>query len=86
LKWSKLVYFQAGEDMKASEWIVITEEPIIMRCTSKRLNFDGVVAYINNVVDYVKGEVVPVYLLEFIEEHKDYTCPTCGGSGYIEKI
>jgi len=83
LKFTKIVWFEAGENMKAYEWIRIADDPIIMRCDTNHLDFSGVVALYNNVVDYIKGDLVPVYL---IIKKEQYTCPTCGGSGVIEEI
>lgn len=82
---NNIIWFQAGENMKASEWIRITEDPEIMRCDSKHPNVDGVIAYINNKIDYLVGDRVPVYLI-IKEEIKEYiTCPKCNGRGCIEK-
>ena len=85
IKWTKLTYFEAGESMKASEWIREVGDSIVMRCDVAHPEFSGVVAFVNNRMEYKKGEVVPVYLIfkerRLIQRH----CPKCGGRGYIDE-
>jgi len=84
MKWTKIFYYEAGEDMKATEWITITDDPIIMRCSPKRVHPDGIVAYSACENSYIAGDRVPVYLIIKEEDPKlRITCPKCDGKGYI---
>ncbi len=73
----------AGENMIATEWIWITSENEVMRCTPKMPNPDGIVAYSGCENSYTKGDRVPIYLIMKENIKQQITCPKCGGKGWI---